>query len=678
MNFVVPIYSPVGRLRATFTAFVLPPLLLALGPAATAAAPIPFALPPASPAPSPVPKASPSPTPPGRLLGLHVVTSASMTLIGQNTAGGGQSAPEAAGFIAGSPLAPNTPYDLFSSAPEVPGFAGIGGLSSTATYGLRAFDLGLTAGLGYVRGSTMNASYWGESLMPTLNPHLGSGALPAEVAFPTHPGGDDATALRLSVLGGSLATADGNLRIRGGWFDLAQTDRFVFAQPPLTSVNPAIAYAPAETLSSGLAGADVWQPSATALPLQGVDVVAKRGIATLEASNAALPSLPGESARLTLGSLVFDRGEGTRLSAEILHVTTAGLPFLTTVPFGANPTFPFPNGIQPEFGVNPFPNTVGLPYPQGVLPASWLSGQQETIAGLRAAFHLAPALGIDGLAEVGRSWYAAAPVVRPGTEAPGGYYHLAFSRAVGRTTAALDLYRMEARYATAILPYGTPENQWSVAFAWPGQWLKSNYQLIDNSVLGVNRQGYRLRYSVDKGPLEVHLEYTNLRQISPESVETATQAGFVDGYFLPQLPDAVTFGRQQRLGFWAAWHPSFGDLTLDLIDDMLYRPFVAAHPEDQVAYDVPQAMLTYSRHISPAILGATGFGRYAAKGTFSEPIDFSQRLFFAGVTIRQSPRAALLATFRRTAFGGKTTFPASSLSPNFTGSALILEQRLQL
>ena len=40
------------------------------------------------------------------------------------------------------------------------------------------------------------------------------------------------------------------LQLRAGWFDLAQTDRFVFAQPALTNINPAIAYAPAETLST--------------------------------------------------------------------------------------------------------------------------------------------------------------------------------------------------------------------------------------------------------------------------------------------------------------------------------------------------------------------------------------------------------------------------------------------
>jgi hypothetical protein len=602
------------------------------------------------------PTAAPAAT--TRPLGLRVAASAAATLIDQNTAGPGQIAPEAAGFTAGSALAPNTPYDLFSSAPQVPGVAGIGQLVSSATYGSRAYDIGVTAGLGYVRGSTTNAAYWGENLLPTLNPHLGSQALPYGIAFPSHPGEDDATAFRLSLLGASLATADGNLRLRGGWFDLAQSDRFVFAQPALTSVNPQIAYAPAESLSNGVASASFWAPGATALPLQGYDGVAKRGDATLELTSAALPSLPGESARLTMGSLVFERGEGTRFSVQLLHATTAGASFVTTIP----------TGLDPEF----------TPTSQGVLPTSVLSGQRQTIAGLRAAFHLWPVENVDGIVEIGRAWYDASPVYRPGTQRPGGFYHAGFVKTQNRITASLDLYRMEPRYATMILPYGSAENQWSAAFAWPGQWLKSNYQLIDNSVLGVNRQGYRLRYYVDKGPLEVHLEYTDLRQIEPETRLTATESGYVDGYYLPQLPDAATFGRQKRYGFWIAWHPRAGDLSLDIVDDTLFRPFVAAHPEDRVSYEVPQAVLTFSRHLSEQVTAAAGLGRYAMKGTFAEPLDFSERLFFIGTQIRQSPKSSVSITFRRTAFGGQATTSASDRSPNFTGSAIVVEQRVQL
>src|SRR5271165_131223 len=212
--------------------------------------------------PAPTPEASapaqPSATP--RPLGLHFSTQGYASLVDQSTAGEGQIGPEAAGFINGAALAPNTPYDLFSSAPDTPGVAGIGGIISTANYGLPKFDLSATAGLAYVRGSTTNAAFWTESLMPTVDPHQGSQALGYRVTFPTHAGQDDGTLFRVSVLSGSAGTADGNLKIRGGWFNLAQTDRFVFAPAALTSVNPAIAYAPAESLTNGIAGSDVFQP----------------------------------------------------------------------------------------------------------------------------------------------------------------------------------------------------------------------------------------------------------------------------------------------------------------------------------------------------------------------------------------------------------------------------------
>lgn len=645
--------AALGAFSVSVAALAIAVTSIAVAEPVATPAPNPKASPTTSAAPTPSPARTGTPRP----LGLHFKSSANITLIDQGTAGPGQIGPEAPAFVAGSPLSPNTPYDLFSSAPQVPGVAGIGQLVSAATFASRAYSLALTAGLGYVRGSVTNAAYWSENLQPTLNPHLGSQALPYAIAFPTHAGSDDGTALRLSLLRASFATADGNLLVRGGWFDLAQTDRFVFAQPALTSVNPQIAYAPAESLSSAIPSASFWQPDATALPLHGIDATARRGNATLELTNAALPSLPGESARLSMGSLVFDRGEGTRFSTQVLHVATGGLPFTTTIPTGLNPQFTLT--------------------PQGVLPTSILSGQRQTVAGVRGAFHLVPAQSVDGVLEVGRAWYDASPVSRPGTQRPGGFYHAGLVKTQNRVTASLDVYRMEPRYATIILPYGVAENQWSAAFAWPGQWLKSNYQLVDNSALGVNRQGYRLRYFVDKGPLELHLEYTDLRQIEPETTQTSTQSGYVDGYYLPQLPDAATFGRQKRYGFWAAWHPSIGDLTLDIVDDTLNRPFVATRPEDRVSYEVPQAVLTFARRVSGSITAAAGIGRYAMKGAFAEPVDFAERLFFIGTQIRQGPKASILLTFRRTAFGGLTTAPASTRSPNFTGSTLIVEQRVK-
>jgi hypothetical protein len=90
---------------------------------------------------------------------------------------------------------------------------------------------------------------------------------------------------------------------------------------------------------------------------------------------------------------------------------------------------------------------------------------------------------------------------------------------------------------------------------------------------------------------------------------------------------------------------------------------------------VPQAVATFSRRLSRNVEAALGEGRYAAQGTFSEPIDFAQRLYFAGAIVRETPRSSLLVTFRRVLFSGIPTYPSLPRSPDFTGSAVIVEQR---
>jgi hypothetical protein len=174
------------------------------------------------------------------------------------------------------------------------------------------------------------------------------------------------------------------------------------------------------------------------------------------------------------------------------------------------------------------------------------------------------------------------------------------------------------------------------------------------------------------------LEYTDLHQIDPETRVTAEQEGFVDGYYLPQLPAYATFGQQKRYAGWVAWHPAIGDFTLDIVDDTLYRPFDAGQPEDRVSYEVPQAVLAYSKRISSNVVASAGLGRYAMKGTFGEPIDFAERVYLAGVEVKQTARSSLLVSFRRSIFGGISTEPLAGISPDFGSSLLTIEQRLDL
>jgi len=570
--------------------------------------------------------------------------------------GSGLAPPEGPGFVMGSPLSPMTPYDTWSSAPQTPGIAGIAQANVTAQYIGARYDAAAIVGFGLVTGSMQNAAYWGENLMPTFNPHLGFTNLPYTIAFPTHANQDEGSASAISPLFGSFGAHDGSWTLRGGFFDLNQSDKFVFVQPVLQNVTPTIGVQTAETLGNGPPALGSWPSPEPGLPLHGFDLTAHRGIATLELTDAALPSLPGTAARVSIASLVFDHGEGTRYSASLLHLVIGGDLLSATTLYGANP--------------------MTNPGPQGPLPTSTLGGQVETIAGFRAAFHLSSA--IDSVAEIGRAWYDAANVLEPGTNRPGGFYHVGFSGHRGRATLTIDGYRFEPRYATAILPYGTPENVWSVAWSWPGPWLKSTYQLADNTQLGVNRQGYRIRYGVDKGPLEVHASFATFRQVEPATLSNEHQLGFVEGFFLPQFDDAATLGIQHQYGLWIAWHPSFADLTLDYINDTMHRDNTPAHPEDHVSYQAPQAVLTLAHTFSKAVVGDIGFGRYAMLGSFastSTNVNYFQNTAFIGAQLAESGYGAVLIQLRRSTFAGLPSIP-NGPSPNYHATTLVVEQRL--
>lgn len=604
----------------------------------------------------PSPSPSTTPTPPGTFA-LHL--DAHTTFISQGTSGPGQSPPEGPSFAAGSPLSPLSPYDTLSSAPLTPGNAGTATLYLRAAYsGKGAFDFGATLGAGYVRGSVTNAVYWDESLVPALNPHLGAQGLPYRITFPTHAGQDDGTGVNVGLVTGTIATKDGNASMRAGWFDLLQTDTFVFAQPAIPNAVPAIGLTSAETLGDGAPNLASWTPAAATLPLHGIDFFGKHGLATLELTSAALPSLPGTSARMNQASVVVDHGEGTRYSAQLLHVATGGDLVSTTILYGGDPNL--------------------FTTPQGPLPISSIGGQQQTIFGLRAAFHALR--GLDAVTEFGHSTYAATHVAVPGTSRPGDYYHAGLTHPFGRAAVTLDYYRNDARYANILLPYGATENVWSVAWAWPGQWLKSNYQLINDFPVNIDRQGYRLKYTLGSGPLDIRAIYANFAEIDPITYSNAFQTGFIDGFFLPQADANATLGRQHQYGLYLGWHPAFGDLTVDYAEDTMRRRAVPNAPQDLVSYDAPELVISFAHHFSQRALASIGVARYAMRGSFGQAytnIDYAQRIGIAGLEYAESTRTTTLVSARRSAFSGQPSFLGGP-SPNFTGTLFVLEQRYKI
>ncbi len=643
---------PSNQLASTRKVPVRTALAAALVALGALASPVAWAQ--GAPSPAPLPSPSPTPTPGPRPGTIRLTGSAHVTFLSSSAAGPGVTAAEAAGFAGGSPLSPLTPYDTFSSAPLINGNGGESALYLIPTYSGKTFDAGLMLGAGAVAGSVTTTTFWGEPLFPALNPHLGAQTLPYRITFPAHAGGDDGNAFAASVLSGSLASKDGAFVLRGGWFDLAQSDAFVFTQPAAQNAIPSIGFATAETLGEGAPNLDSWTPGSAVLPLHGIDAVGKHGLATLEVTDATLPSLPGTGARLTFGSLAIDHGEGTRYSFDLAHVSTGGEPVATTVLFGIGAI---------------------IATPQGPLPSTTVGGQQQTILGARAAFHVTPAL--DAVLEYGRSRYGAQAVAEPGTGHPGTYEHAGLAHPFGPASVGLDVYRNDPYYATAILPYGIPENVWSIAWSWPGQWLKSNYQLIDNSPVNVDRQGYRVHAQTKTPALDLRVSFANFGEIVPITLTNAQQTGFIDGFFLPQPDAAATFGHQHQYALYANWQAPFANVSFDYAEDTMNRPGSPGNPQDLVSYDTPEYVLAATRRIGRSLVANAGYGRYAMRGSFAQPytnVDFVQHVGMAGFEWRWTSRASTLISARRSAFAGLPPAPLDP-SPNFTATVLTLEQR---
>jgi hypothetical protein len=600
---------------------------------------------------SPAPSASPAPAP-----RFAVSVNGSNVFIDQTTNGPGATPPEGYEFAHGSPISPMSPYDWFSSAPVTPGIAGIAQYVFSGVYHVPGVDFGAAFGLGGLTGSTTNALYWGEPLIPNLNDHDLARVVPYAIVFPTQPGHDDATAGSAQLLDASIAASDGRWKVQGGYFNLTQSDRFVFAPPAITSQTPSLGPQTAETLGPGIPSIDAWTASPTSLPLLGADGVWHQGNATVELSDALLPSLAGTNVRLTMGSLVVDRGDYGRFSFQLAHAWSVGDPILSTSYFGVNQKV--------------YPSALGR------LFTSVLANQVQTIAGARAFFHPLP--GWDALAELGRAWYDAGLVAEPGTSHFGNYQHFSIARHFSDNVATLEYHRFDPTYATMVLPYGIPENVWSVAWAWPGVWLKSTYQLVDNSVIGANRAGYHFRYDHNAKKLEFHVSAGDWRQLVPETFSNASQTGFVDGFFLLEKNGFATYGRDQQLGLYVAWHLPQDDFALDAVADYLSRPADPTQPTDTVATRSPQALLSWSHHFSTKLLAVGGYGRYQTIGTWAlAPVDAVYALGFAGAEFTTGPATALLVEGRRYGLVGLPSMPGE-LPPTLRGTAIVVDQRIGL
>ncbi len=681
----------------------------------------------AKPAPSPSPTAAAAP-PAEHKYRLKVSGDTNLGIIDQNYIGSGLWQPENAAFISGLPFAPGAPYDFFSNAPTSSGF-GLGmNIKVNVSYGPGAVDYGVTLGFGSESGSANTIGYWGEQPIPTINPHLGQTSyqlpitcLPTPTpgcSFPTRPGLDDVSGVRGSVLGGFIQTKDQNLSLHLGWLDLQQTQKFVFQQAPVTNSVPALAVVPPNSIGPGAPTLEDFSPANTQLPLSGGDAFAKVGDFTFEGTLATLPAPMGVGARLNNASVIWSQPSGNRFGIQYTNIHTGGLPISTTTFFGsplatgpvATPTTTtaacqvpsalttaaVPNTLSPNTLYVPGAGVGGIFVPtaangnfgQGLIPDTCLNGQQNQIWGFSGSGNLFTIL--DGIAEIGYSSYSTA-VGALGTGV-GMYLHGGLTQHLGAISLTQDYYSVDPRYAPTILPYGnccntpnTTENIWSAAYTWPAQWVRGSYQSVDNTEAYNNRRGFKVGADYESDLIQAKVKYSVLSQIYPVTFATASQSGFVEGYYLPEaVATGGNLGIDRQFAVWIGLHPKPLDVSLDYVTQNNYRPggispaALAGSSIDTVAMSYPQMSITLSKHFNDKFLLAGGYSNYLVRGTWAgNGVNMNQGVTFLGFQFVKSQAQQFLVQARYYNTQGAPLL-TDTIAPTLKGLQLIFEQKAKI
>jgi hypothetical protein len=611
---------------------------------------------------SPSPSPSPSPTPPPKKVSrLHVgidsyTSGTNQQFVGPGITGGTEAASPSS-FINGGPLGSSVPYDFFSGGPETTGESISQDILITPTYRLfPTVDVAATFGYGSVGGAGNVGAYWGDSLMPTINPHLGSQAASLTPQFTTHNGQDPINASRISVLSGSIALHDGSGALSGGWFNQHQSVDFVFEQAPLTNTPFELAPQIPQSLGDGSAAVPAIANTAGELPLHGYDAWGKINSFTFEASNADLPAPAGNMARETSLSGIYATGD-VKISAEFAHLNESGA-ISGRFAFGSNVTY----------------NVDGA----AVVPFSTLTGQRMAIGGIGAVFPLADA---DSEVRYAHSCYAGDGVAIPTTSCTGGnYYYAKFHQGFSKFDLALEFVRFEPTYAPAVLSYGTIENVWQAPFAFPGTFLNGDYQLVSNREVGANRQGIRASSTFIIAGVETRVAYARYGQVAAYDLSTAPQSGFIEPFFSPQLTSTQGVkGTETHASAWFAWHPKLLDVTLELSDVIANRYAPANRPEDAIAMDYPSYVLSLSRQFKKILFGV-GAGRYAVQGSWDTVgtinASLSQNVVFTGLQLQSNANSAYGIEYSIFSVNGVPLIP-TGLSPAYHGPQIQFYQRLK-
>jgi hypothetical protein len=244
---------------------------------------------------------------------------------------------------------------------------------------------------------------------------------------------------------------------------------------------------------------------------------------------------------------------------------------------------------------------------------------------------------------------------------------------------------VDPRYAPAILPYGncctapaTTENIWSAAYTWPAQWLRGDYQSIDNSEAYNNRRGYKFGVDYEGDLVQFRAKYSILSEIYPITLTTGAQSGFVEGYYLPELTaTGGNLGIDRQLALWMAIHPKIMDVTLDYVSQNNYRPMFNS-VLDTVAMNYPQSSITFSKNVSDKFLIAAGDSNYLVKGTWAGgPINMNQNVMFLGAQFLKSQSQQFLVQARYYNTNGAPPL-TDTIAPTLRGLQFIFEQKAKI
>lgn len=565
----------------------------------------------------------------------------------------------------GSPDDPQTPYEFFSGTPGFTGTGAQADLDLDLQYEKKALRYSLEVGAESYDGSGPNILYLGEPMMPASNPFMDSRIQ----RLHSYLGLSDTVGTsRTSVLSASVGARGGSWGMTGGWFLPQHTLGFVFAPPPLPNTPPAVAPQLPESAGASALNLTKWNEQWPSLPLQGIDAWMHEPRYDAEFVDASLPTLfysPGFSndARVKTLFVGFPSRHGVQFAVQAARVDQDSLGAYSPIPAGVM------WGADEE-------TSVGVEGPQ---PESDVFGQRSTLVGVSARLPIASNTSL--LAEIGRSWFSAQYFSAPGRPTPGGYYHVGATRSWNSSCVSLDLYRFEPTYAPNVLAYGNFLNIWPVAWAWPANWLKNSYQLVENDQASTNRQGFRARYDHSGARFSYGIGYAQFAQVTPYDAATARQPGFTDPFFT-SLDDAYLSyrGTQRQISGTLQWRATWLTASLDAVEDFLRRPAPAAFVDEKIDLDVPQYLLTIS-HSGPRAVYAIGEGRFALDGCFAvcslTKVQVGQRMYFAGVNLAVAPRSMWLLEWRRYVTDG-LPFGDLTVSPAYTGTRIILEERFTL